>query len=199
MPKLIDSNKRKDWIAEAAWRVILKHGIEGASARNIAKEAGLSLGSLRYYFTTQEELMEYANRLIYERITKRADEIFKKDIDPREKIVQVLYELIPKGGELAQETEVRLAFKVHALHTKASYAGDEDGVYMAVKTVMSNLVLLNLLKKETNLALETERLYSFMDGLALDSLLRPEHLDETKIGELLIYHLNTICKEETRG
>lgn len=43
MPKQIDHEKRRKQIAEATWRVILERGMEGASARNIAKEAGLSL------------------------------------------------------------------------------------------------------------------------------------------------------------
>ncbi len=39
--------------------------MEGATV-NIAQEAGLSLGALRHYFTTQDELLGYAMILVKE-------------------------------------------------------------------------------------------------------------------------------------
>lgn len=196
MPKQIDLLKRKNQIAEAVWEVILKQGVEGASVRNIAKEAGLSLGSLRYYFDTQEELLEYANELISKRITQKIDEIFESDNDPQEKILQVLLKLVPACGELKKETEVRLAFKTYSLHKQKAFKTAEDAVYIAVKNVMSNMVLLNLLKKDLELSMETERFFAFMDGLVLDSLLRPDYLTAEKAREMILYHVNSICKDK---
>ncbi|MBY6274089.1 MAG: TetR family transcriptional regulator, partial [Bacillaceae bacterium] len=60
MPKIVDHEQRKERIAEACWRVILKRGMKGATVRNIAKEAGLSPGSLRHYFSSQGDLYLYA-------------------------------------------------------------------------------------------------------------------------------------------
>lgn len=71
MPKQIDHEKRRKEIAEATWRVILERGMEGASARNIAKEAGLSLGALRHYFSTQDELLVFAMKLVQEKVMAR--------------------------------------------------------------------------------------------------------------------------------
>ncbi|QDY46516.1 helix-turn-helix transcriptional regulator [Planococcus glaciei] len=67
MPKLTNHEEVKQSIAEAAWRVILEHGMEGASVRTIAKEADLSLGALRYYFKTQDELVAYSRELVYKK------------------------------------------------------------------------------------------------------------------------------------
>ncbi len=74
MPKIIDHEKRRKQIAEATWRTILERGMEGATVRNIAQEAGLSLGALRHYFTTQDELLGYAMTLVKE---KRPPELTK--------------------------------------------------------------------------------------------------------------------------
>lgn len=41
MPKIVDHEKRRKRIAKAMWKVILKKGMEGATVRNIAQEAGL--------------------------------------------------------------------------------------------------------------------------------------------------------------
>lgn len=196
MPKLIDHQNKKQSIAEAAWRVVLKHGWEGMTVRNIAKEAGLSLGSLRYYFSTQEELYRYAKELVHKRLAERIDEIFKEDISPKVKIIRVLLELIPVGGELTLETEARLIFKLHLRHEEKGFDMQQDSVYAAVKNVMSNLVLLNLLNREADLNLETERLYALMDGMALDAMLRKREGKIEMAQKMIIAHLNSICKEE---
>lgn len=195
MPKLIEHAKRKQMIAEAAWKVILDQGMEGASVRNIAKEANLSLGSLRYYFSTQEELLSFARDLVYQKTAERMGRVFKLDMPPKEKIVQVLLDLMPADGETRLEAEVRLVFKVHARHKKEKFDAQKDSVYLAIKEVMSYLVLLNLLDKEADLHLETERMYSLLDGLALDGMIRPELLEANKLKRIIVYHLNSICNE----
>lgn len=196
MPKLIEHAKRKEMIAEAAWKVILEQGMEGASVRNIAKEAGISLGSLRYYFASQNDLLGFSRDLIYQKTAERMTRIFKLDMPPKEKIVQVLLDLMPAAGETKLEAEVRLVFKIHARHQGEVFDAEGDSVYLAIKEVMSYLVLLNLLKKEADLHLETERMYSLLDGLALDGMIRPHLMETHKLKRIIVYHLNSICSED---
>lgn len=196
MPKRIELTQRKEMIAEAAWKVILAHGMEGASVRNIAKEAGLSLGALRHYFASQNELLNFARDLVYQKTAERMGRVFKLDMPPKEKIVQVLLDLMPAAGETKLEAEVRLVFKIHARHKGGVFDAEKDSVYLAIKEVMSYLVLLNLLKKEADLYMETERMYSLLDGLALDGIIRPQLLETHKLKRIIVYHLNSICSED---
>lgn len=196
MPKRIEHTKRKELIAEAAWKVILEQGMEGASVRNIAKEAGHSLGSLRYYFATQKELLNFARDLVYQKTAERMGRVFKLDMPPKEKIVQVLLDLMPAAGETKLEPEVRLVFKIHARHNGEEFDAEKDSVYHAIKEVMSYLVLLNLLNREADLHMETERMYSLLDGLALDGMIRPHLLETHKLKRIIVYHLNSICSED---
>lgn len=195
MPKQIDVNERKILIAEALWRIILKKGIEGASVRNVAEEAGLSLGAMRYYFQTQHEMMEFADKLASERIIKRVDEIFTADKDPEEKILQVLVEMLPFDTKITKETKVRIAFRMRSVYGGKTGSAGGDGVYFAVKNAMSNLSLLNRLKRELDISLETERLFALLNGLAFDCLLRPTEVTKDKAREILTYHMKSICKE----
>ena len=57
MPVRLDHDERRTELAEAVWRVIRREGVRGASVRGVAREAGLSMGSVRYFFGTQEELL----------------------------------------------------------------------------------------------------------------------------------------------
>ena len=57
MPRVSAVKRREDFI-EAAVRVIARHGVDGATTRRIAAEAGAPLASLHYCFNTKEQLFD---------------------------------------------------------------------------------------------------------------------------------------------
>lgn len=198
MPKLIDHPKQKQAIAEAAWRVILEQGMQKASARNIAKEAGLSLGAMRYYFSSQNELLSYANQLVHARLAEQIDAIFLDDVQPKEKILRVMLCLLPsKDGDML-ETSVRLSLKMAALRDDELSGAVPDAAYSAAKNVISYLALLNLLIKNADHEVETARLSALLDGLVLKVLTNPDTVETANVKRILRYHLNSICTESFR-
>ena len=50
-----------------------------------------------------------------------------------------------------------------------------------------------LLRKELDIAVETERLYALIDGIALHALLEPKRVDKERIVRVLERHLDSIC------
>ncbi|MGV3464598.1 MAG: TetR/AcrR family transcriptional regulator [Heyndrickxia sp.] len=196
MPKKVDHDLRKKQIAEASWRVILEQGMEGATVRNIAKEAGFSLGALRHYFSTQDELLEFAMHLVIERVTERINKIALKELSPKEKILQILLEIVPTDSEKMAEMDVWFAFVGYARHKKDVFNAQHDGIYDGIRTLINYLDQANLLRKNLNTELEMERLYSLVDGTSMHALLDPKRLDKDRIYKLFIYHLNSICIDE---
>jgi AcrR family transcriptional regulator len=63
--------QRRRAIAAAAHRVIDRLGVEGASLREIAREAGCTTGSLTHHFTGRRELVDYAIGVVCEESTAR--------------------------------------------------------------------------------------------------------------------------------
>lgn len=185
MPKIVNHEERREQIAEAMWRVILEKGMEGATVRNIAGEAGLSTGALRHYFKDQDELLVYAMRLVNERVEKRALGILQEDLPPREKVIRVFLEIVPMDAERRAETDVWFTFQAHVRHRRDLEGIPEVGVYEAVSKMLSFLEYEGVLKNGLDLTLETERLYSIIDGLALHAFLEPERL-KTDLVEALI-------------
>jgi len=61
----------REKILYAALRVIGEEGIGGVTNRRIAKEAGVSLGSLTYWFATQEDLLRKSMVLFVRDETER--------------------------------------------------------------------------------------------------------------------------------
>ncbi|MGK9265936.1 TetR family transcriptional regulator [Bacillus inaquosorum] len=197
MPKQIDHEKRRKQIAEATWRVILERGIEGASARNIAKEAGLSLGALRHYFSTQNELLVFAMKLVQEKAMARIEDIAMKDLPPKEKVLHILLEIVPTNEETIREMEVWFAFTVYARHKKDMFDADHDGIYSGMRNLVAYLDEFDLLKQNADKDIEAERLYALIDGLALHAMLDPVRVNKDRIKRVIMQHVASICIEET--
>lgn len=59
MPKIVDHETQRTTFAEAAIRLVARRGLEGVTMRAVAKEAGLSYGSLFHYFDSKDDLLLY--------------------------------------------------------------------------------------------------------------------------------------------
>lgn len=60
MPKQVDADTRRGELAAATRQVILRQGLEGTTLREVAREAGWSIGVLAHYFETKDELLRYS-------------------------------------------------------------------------------------------------------------------------------------------
>jgi TetR/AcrR family transcriptional regulator, transcriptional repressor of bet genes len=74
MPKQVDREERRREIAAAVLRLVATRGVEAASLRAVAAEAGVSMGAVQHYFTTRDEMLRFAlghgNTLLAERGTR---------------------------------------------------------------------------------------------------------------------------------
>lgn len=68
MPKIINHDERRDHIARAVWRIILRQGTSSVTIRDIASEAGVSSGVLSHYFADKSAIMEFALRLAHREV-----------------------------------------------------------------------------------------------------------------------------------
>ncbi|MCX4688753.1 TetR/AcrR family transcriptional regulator [Kitasatospora purpeofusca] len=57
MPPRVDHEQRRDQIAQALLRIADSQGLQAASMRAVAAEAGVSLRLVQYYFHTKDELL----------------------------------------------------------------------------------------------------------------------------------------------
>ena len=101
-------------LAEAVWRVICSDGVERASVRAVAAEAGVSVGSLRHFFPSQSDLLAYAMNLVVERVDARVAAA-PAAASERQAIEQRLHQLLPLDEPRRTENEVWLAFTAQAL------------------------------------------------------------------------------------
>ncbi|MBU5356302.1 TetR family transcriptional regulator [Paenibacillus barcinonensis] len=197
MPKIVDHDKQRVLVAEAAWRVIRRSGMEQASVRNIAEEAGISVGSMRHYFSTQSELLLYAMNLVSERVTSRIQRMTFNG-PPMDDMKRLLLELMPNTDEKMAEMEVWYAFTAKS-KTDPAFKKLADTVYndirRAVEIVITSLTKLNLFRPDLDQELEIERLYALVDGLAIHAVLRPDQVNGKLMDEALTLHLTSLCSK----
>jgi AcrR family transcriptional regulator len=196
MPKVVDHEQRRRELGHAVWRVIRRDGIDQASVRTVAAEAGWSAGALRHYFATQSELLAFAMRLVVERIEGRIAAL-DRPTDPRQAVEEVLHELLPLDDERRAENEVWLAFTARALidpELRAQHSEVHDALHQAGASALEALAAAGRSNASAT-ALQVERLHALLDGLAVHTALRPDLMPPQQIVAVVRLHLDALEDE----
>jgi len=182
MPKIVNHEERKTSIAKATWKVIARDGLRGATVRSIAKEANLSLGAVRYYFNTQEELIVFAMELVEQQVNERIAEHLQKPLPMKQMIVAILLELVPISEQHMIEMQVWLEFISYKVRNGERA---EENMLIGMHNIFSYLQQANLLREGLVVQDEIQHLYAFIDGLALHVFMGLVPMDKSRI-QLLI-------------
>lgn len=195
MPKIVDHEKRKRLVAEAAIRVIQREGLDHATVRTVAIEAGLSVGSLRHYFSSQVELFAFCMNIFREQVEERLSTLVLDDrILPS--LLQLLMQFLPIDEDRRTEMEAWLSFTSKTLtHTELQHLSNElnDGIYYVTKYVIDLLQEKKLAKPDLDYEIEIEKLYALLDGLALHLILHPQRLQAERVERILNEHIQSLC------
>lgn len=194
MPKIVNHTLQKEKIAKATWSVIRKFGMDKASVRNIAEEAGLSVGALRYYFKTQTELLQFSMNLASERVNERISAVpITGDII--EDVCTILYELLPLNQEKREEMEVYFEFTKRSI-TDPLLVEQRNEVLkemqFGIRRCVEGLIASGFTKQDISAEVEGRRLFALIDGLAFHCLLGVITIEEVK--QVVRLHIRTLCK-----
>ncbi|MFB4289878.1 TetR/AcrR family transcriptional regulator [Nonomuraea sp. ATR24] len=207
MPKIVDPEERRQAVAEAVFRVICRDGLEQASLRNVAAEAGLAIGSVRHYFAGHTELMVFAMREMAARLLARLTAHAELLLDPaapmsegerRETVVSMLAEMLPLDDERRTEAVVWLSFAAAARSRPELRAhADElyDGLLALTTKVLEGGRRSGRLRPGADVAVEARRLCALLDGLSLEGAFYPDRLDPGTMLAVLRAHLAALTSE----
>lgn len=194
MPRLIDHNQRREQLAEATWRVILRDGVGGASVRTVAAEAGRSTGSLRHVFGSQSELLVFALQLVIDRATQRVAAMPQLPTAVAT-VEAVAAELLPLDHERRAEMEVYLALFA-AANANVELRAPRDTAHRAVRDacrwMIDRLDNGTDLAPEAERALEATRLHALIDGLAAHLVYEPADADPEWARRVLVGHIRSL-------
>ncbi|MEV1174051.1 TetR family transcriptional regulator C-terminal domain-containing protein [Nonomuraea sp. NPDC049784] len=201
MPKVVDPDVRRDEVVDAVFRVVRRAGLEQASLRNVAEEAGLAIGSVRHYFAGHTELMVFAMQASIERVSARLEAhigplLAEQDQDARAEGVELmLSELLPLDERRRDEATVWLAFAMAARtrpelrpHAEAAY----DGMRRLVSRILDRVARHRPLRGDAGV--ETARLCALIDGLTVEGVLHPDRMTPALMTQALRRHLETLTE-----
>lgn len=196
MPKIVDHEAQRMRIAWAVWQLVVRDGMGEVSVRNVAREAGLSQGAMRYYFSSQAELLLFSMQQVTEGVNRRIEALRQQDVPPRERVRNMLLEILPVDKVRRTEMQVWWAFVNQALVDESLHEHASQ-VYDALRQGMVDAI--NWLRRKGELkpglspAREAERLYALVDGLAIHAILKPDAMPARTIRQVLDHHLDTLC------
>ncbi|GGD96184.1 TetR/AcrR family transcriptional regulator [Paenibacillus nasutitermitis] len=200
MPKIVDHQQRKENIAEAAWRVIRREGMDGVSVRRIAQEMGISLGSLRHYFDNQSELLAFSMRLASQRVHARIRNLpFSGDI--RHDIEQVIAQLLPLDEERRSEAEIWLAFAGKAIsdsEIRIMSQDIHDELRAGFRLIIDQLTASKLTPSAIDAEYEAGRLHALVDGLVVHHTVYPDRVNKSDMISIVSRHLDSLLAASPR-
>lgn len=121
MPKIVDHDQRRVELVDATWRIIAEKGLDGATMRDIAAEAGFANGALKPYFPTKDRLLDFAFEHIFAQ-TNRRMEAATSGLSGRSAVRAYCHEILPLDDERLNEARVAIAFWQKALQDPAKAA-----------------------------------------------------------------------------
>ncbi|MFD5433632.1 TetR/AcrR family transcriptional regulator [Kitasatospora sp. NPDC127067] len=203
MPKIVDPAERRQAVADAVLRVAAREGLEHASLRNVAEEAGLAIGSVRHYFAGGSELMIFAMGELAHRIEARIRTHAAVLLDPatagtdrRERTVRLLAETLPLDAGRREESALWLSF-VTAARTRPDLrpraAEMQAGLDDLVRRVLTESERSGGLAPGLDLGVETRRLSALLDGLTLQAVQHPDLVGPDELRAVLRRHLDTLA------
>lgn len=112
MPKRVDHGARRLAIAEAIFEVIGSRGLEAVSLRDVAAQAGVSMGAVQHYFASKDEMLLFALGHMRDRALARMQRELAATSEPtaRETIRAAAMVMLPVGEQGRQEAIVAGAF-----------------------------------------------------------------------------------------
>lgn len=133
MARRKDQAARRLQVEEAAERALARHGAESIRVADVAAEAGLSPGTVLYYYPTRTELIRIAFRRALERFVEERRRAVEAIADPVEQLVAMLGEGFPTSADDAE---------VVPLYTGVQAIRDDPELAALVRRVTARQVAL---------------------------------------------------------
>jgi AcrR family transcriptional regulator len=196
VPRVVDHALRRQDLAAALWRVVRDEGIQQVSVRSVAAAAGTSPSALRHYFRTQDELLGFALQAMVARVHSRVDPMLPT-LRGRAGARRLLEQLLPMDAERRDEVAVYFAFLGRSLadpRLAAIRDHAEAQSRAAVRRAVELVADAGGLGPGRDVAVETDRFYPMMDGLALHGAFWPDRYPPAHLRSVLEAHLEELAR-----
>ncbi len=185
---------RRIEVAKAAWRVIVREGLDRASMRAIAQELGSSTGVVTHYFRDKEELTLFALKQVFENVL----EDMKTCAEGRQgidRLVQMIFVALPLEDIDKADWKVWMAFLGYSIGRERlvqEHRKRYDFLRQIICQELADLQTAKLIRADLDLTLETNALIALVDGIGTGVVICPEQFSADQQQYLVRRHINAI-------
>ncbi|WP_406633338.1 TetR/AcrR family transcriptional regulator [Amycolatopsis sp. WGS_07] len=185
MPKQVDHDSRRRHLAEAVCSLVSARGLEGVTLREVATEAGMSMGAVQRCFRTKAEMLLFAQEHVNREVAARAQARIG-DGAAAVMLEQALTALLAVDDPGLVSARVWIAFTAQAVVDPTLAAAQEQ--HYAGLTEMLTVLLgaaqdSGEVRTGLDLQQEVDAVLTLADGLTLQVLLG-RHTPESAVAEL---------------
>lgn len=190
MPKIVNHDERRIELARAAVKVIDRLGLDGATLREIAREAGYSTGVIGHYFNSREDVMLAALGSVMDHTTQRMAEValIHRGLKAAHELSA---ELLPLDKRRTRENRVWLIYGAEAINEKRlrkAYLQYDERVKNLIRTTLEQAIADGELSDSVDPELEAYRLLALSDGISLQALFDREYwTDERQLAAMDVH------------
>lgn len=198
MPKIVDHEERRAEIVAATMRVIERLGLDGATVREIALEAGLSRSVLAHYFANKAQILVTAHHTAFAAVRDRIEAKRREIGDPVELLRVALEEAMPIDARRMLEANIDVAFWEFARH-------DPELRAIRLRSHLDAVEMWTAAAREVQAAgsaragidvegfgVETQLV---IDGVSLQAVLFPEAMTPDRQLAVVATHLGRILRQ----
>ncbi len=175
-------NLRRLEVAEAAWRVIVRDGLDRTSMRAIAQELGCTTGVVTHHFRDKQELILFALNQVTQRLQTGMEVAIEK-MSGVERLVEMLFAFLPLDNERRDILKVWVAFLGYAIGRESLMAEHQRCAAQLREVIIQELRKLQsaeLIRADVEPEIEANALLALVNGVSLDSLIQDKCLTPTQ-------------------
>lgn len=201
VPKIVDHEERRADLARAAVKVIDREGIEGATLREIAKEAGYSTGIIGHYFGSRHDVLVAALGFCMANATGRMAAVGDEHRGLKS-IHEMAAELLPLDRARSRENRIWLLYGAEALIAKRlrkEYQTHDGRLRALLRGAFEQAIEDGELDGSIDAELEANRLLALNDGISLQALFDRDYWTDLRQLDAMDVHLDDLRRRGRPG
>jgi AcrR family transcriptional regulator len=196
---VMSQRNRRLEVSQAAWRVIVREGLDRTSMRAIAQEIGCTTGVVTHYFRDKQELILFALNQVTQSLLKamQAERAQGLGID---RLLNMVSAFLPLDGERQAILKVWLAFLGYAVGRDSLMVEHQRSAALLREVMIQELQALQsakLIRDDADLELEANALLALVNGVSLDFLIQAKPLSPDQQQQVIRRYVDELLPTHT--
>jgi AcrR family transcriptional regulator len=186
--------ERRIEVVRAAWRTIVREGLDRTSMRAIAQELGSSTGVITHYFRDKEELILFTLECVFENVVDdmKACAKGRQGID---RLEQMMFVALPLKEIDRDDWKVWMAFLGYSIGREQlvrEHRKRYDLLRQIIYQELADLQTAKSIRADLDLTTEANALIALVDGIGTGVVICPEQFSAEQQQYLVRRHINAL-------